>query len=161
MTTTPLLRSRSRAAAPLIAFTLLATLAASPARADRCDELASQLKSAIDGLKVGNTAAGAIFLSHPQAKRVRLVCASRSVSNEFFAAAEGRKPTAAFFDLVAGASAIIFTIPKSDTLRGARRCVGRLGFLRGDDIRTRFRRLDIHCTRSKTETTVTVSREKD
>ncbi len=40
------------------ALVALAALAASPARADRCDDLASQLKNQIDGLRVGQTAAG-------------------------------------------------------------------------------------------------------
>ncbi len=42
--------------------------AATPARADRCDDLASQLKNQIDGLAVGKTAANLIYLSHPKAK---------------------------------------------------------------------------------------------
>ena len=49
-------------AAPLIA------LGASPARAHhRCDDIANQRKTHIDGLKVGITAANTIYLSHPLA----------------------------------------------------------------------------------------------
>ena len=50
---------------------------ASPARADRCDDLANQLKNQIDGLTVGKTAANLIYLSHPQAKALTLGCAAR------------------------------------------------------------------------------------
>jgi hypothetical protein len=45
------------------ALALSAALTASPARADRCDDLASQLKNQIDGLRVGQTAAGVIYLA--------------------------------------------------------------------------------------------------
>lgn len=140
---------------------LLALLAATPALADRCDDIARQLKSQIDGLTVGRTAGNVIYLAHPAAKQIRLGCASRSVSNELFAAAGARKASPAFFDVVASAAAIVFTIPKGDTLRGAKRCAGRNNILRGDDIKTRFRRLDFRCTRSKTDSTISISREKD
>jgi hypothetical protein len=136
-------------------------LTASPARADRCDDLAGQLKGQIDGISIGRTAANVIYLSHPAAKQIRLGCASRSVSNEFYAAADSRKPAPAFLNLVASAAAIIFTIPKPDTLKGATRCIGRMGLLRGDDIKLRYRRLDMRCTRSKTSATITISRGKD
>jgi hypothetical protein len=146
----------------LFAFVLLATIAfAFPARADRCDDLASQLKGQIDGLSVGKTAANVIYLAHPAAKQLRLGCASRKVSNELLATADTRKPKPEFFNLVAKASAVIFTVPLDDTLKGATRCIGRLGILRGDDIRMRFRRLDMRCTRTKTDATITISRSKD
>ena len=87
------------------AGTLLATLAlASPARADRCEDIAGQLKSQIDGLKVGITAARVIYLSHPDAKEMSLGCRGRDYSNELYAKADGRKPKPAFYDLVARAS---------------------------------------------------------
>jgi hypothetical protein len=138
-----------------------AMLAASPARADRCDDLAAQLKGQIDGLAVGKTAANSIYLSHPAAKQLRLGCAGRNVSNELSASADGRKAPPAFLNLVAASAAIVFTIPKGDTLRGVQRCAGRIGLLRGNDITTRYRRLDIRCIRSKSDITITVSREKD
>jgi hypothetical protein len=144
------------------AVTLLATIAlASPARADRCDDLANQLKGQIDGLSVGKTAANVIYLAHPAAKQLRLGCASRSVTNELLATSDARKPKPAFLDLVAKASAVIFTIPIDDTLKGATRCIKRLGIFRGDDIKMRFRRLDMRCTRTKTNATITISRGKD
>ena len=144
-----------------VAAAALALVAASPARADRCDDLAAQLKNQIDGLTVGKTAANVIYLSHPAATQLRLGCASRTVSNELYAATDHRKPTIAFLTLVANTAAIVFTIPKLDTLRGASRCTGRMGILRGDNIVTRYRRLDIRCSRSKTGSEITISREKD
>ena len=101
----------------LLAFGLLA-LAASPARADRCDDLAKQLKDQIDGLAVGKTAANVIYLSHPQAEELSLGCAGRSYSNQLYAKSSSRKPTPAFIDLVASGAAIVFTLPKDDMVKG-------------------------------------------
>jgi hypothetical protein len=145
----------------LLAALALATVAATPARADRCDDLASQLKNQIDGLAVGKTAANLIYLSHPQAKAITLGCASRNVTNQLFAKADSRKPKPAFLDLVASAAAIVFTLPKDDMLRGATRCIKRVGFFRGDDVKTRYRRLDMRCVRTKTEASITISRGTD
>jgi hypothetical protein len=135
--------------------------AASPARADRCDDLARQLASQVDGLSIGRSAANVIYLSHPSAKQVRLGCAGRNVSNEFYAATDSRKPSPAFINFVASGAAIVFTIPKPDTLKGASRCLGRMGILRGDDVKLRYRRLDLRCTRSKTSASIAISRGKD
>ena len=144
------------------ALVLLASLAlASPAHADACDDLAAQLKGHIDGLSVGKTAANVIYLSHPAAKDLRLGCASRKVSNELLATSDARKPKPEFVSLVAKAAAVIFTVPVDDTLKGVSRCISRMGILRGDDIKMRFRRLDLHCTRTKTSATITISRGKD
>ncbi len=146
---------------PLFALLAAGILSISPARADRCDDLARQLRDQIDGLNVGRTAANVIYLGHPAAKQVRLGCASRSVSNEFYAAANSRKPSPAFLNLVASGAAIVFTIPKPDTLAGASRCLGRMGIFRGDDIKIRYRRLDMRCTRSKTSASIAISRGND
>jgi hypothetical protein len=143
------------------ACALALTASVSPAYADRCDDLAKQLKSQIDGLSIGRTAANVIYLSHPAAKQLRLGCASRSVTNELFAQSSTRKPTSAFTDLVASAGAVVFTIPKQDTMTGSRRCLSRMGLLRGNDIKMRFRRLDFRCTRDKTTAAISVSRGKD
>lgn len=151
----------------LLAYSLFATLAlliasgTTPARADRCDDLAAQLKSQIDGLSVGKTAANLIYLSHPKAKQITLGCASRNVSNQLFARSDGRKPPPAFVDLVASAAAIIFTLPKDDMLKGATRCIKRMGLLHGDDVATRYRRLDMRCARTKTDASITISRGTD
>ena len=140
---------------------LLAALGASPARADRCDDLAGQLKSQIDWLGVGNTAANLIYLSHPQAKQITLGCAGRNVTNQLYAKSDSRKPSPAFLNLVASAAAIIFTLPKDDMLSGATRCIKRMGLFRGDDVKTRYRRLDMRCVRTKTEASISISRGTD
>jgi hypothetical protein len=140
------------------ALTVLAIFAASPARADRCDDLAGQLKSQIDGLAVGKTAANMIYLSHPKAKELMLGCAGRNYSNQLFAKADSRKPSPEFLELVASAAAIIFTQPKDNMLKGATRCIKQMGIFRGDDVSTRYRRLDMRCERTKTDASITIER---
>jgi hypothetical protein len=140
------------------ALVLLIVSAASPARADRCDDLANQLKNQIDGLTIGKTAANLIYLSHPQARQITLGCAARNVSNQLFARSEVRKPPPAFLSLVASAAAIIFTLPKDGMLKGATRCIKRMGLFRGDDVTIRYRRLDMRCARTKTDASITISR---
>src|SRR6201996_1475315 len=133
----------------------------SPARADRCDDLANQLKNQIDGLTVGKTRANVVYLSHPAAKELSLGCAGRSYSNQLFAKSSARKPPAAFLDLAASGAAIIFTLPKDDMLKGVTRCIKRMGFIHGDDVATRYRRLDMHCVRTRTEASIAISRSTD
>lgn len=152
-------RKPSRAAWLVGVAITAATFAASPARADRCDDLAKQLKAQIDGIGIGKTAANMIYLSHPAAKALRLGCPSRTVKNEIYGQAPARKPSPEFQDLIASAAAIVFTIPKPDTLRGVKRCFGRVGILRGNDIKTRFRRLDMRCTRTKTDASISITRD--
>jgi hypothetical protein len=166
MTKMLLTHSNVRPAAPAATFALLAALAlsvsgASPARADRCDDLAAQLKGQIEGLKVGITAANVIYLSHPQAREITLGCRGRNFTNELYAKADGRKPRPEFFELVANAGAIVFTIPKPDVLAGATRCIKAMGLLRGDTVKMRYRRLDLECTRTKTDAAIAISRGKD
>jgi hypothetical protein len=144
----------------LATLATVAALAASPARADRCDDLAKQLKNQIDGLRVGETAANIIYLAHPDAREITLGCSGRSFSNQLYAKAD-RTPKPAFIDLVASATAIIFTLPKDDMVRGVTRCIRRMGLFHGDDVATRYRRLDMRCTRTKTESTITISRSTD
>jgi hypothetical protein len=163
MTSRPQLR---RSATPAAALALLSaisltTLSASPARADHCDDLAAQLKNQIDGLSVGITAANNIYLSHPQAKELSLGCSGRNFKNELFAKADSRKPQPAFLNLVASAAAIIFTLPKDEMLKGATRCIKQMGLFRGDDVSTRYRRLDMRCTRTKTDASIAISRGTD
>jgi hypothetical protein len=153
--------TRFAAALTLLATIALTTLGMSPARADRCDDLANQLKGQIDGLGVGKTAANLIYLSHPQARQITLGCAGRNFSNQLFARADSRKPKPAFLELVASAAAIVFTLPKDDMLRGATRCIKRMGIFRGDDVKTRYRRLDMNCSRTKTDASITISRGTD
>ena len=156
------LKSEFRRSALLAAVLALLTVAGtSPALADRCDDLAGQLKSQIDGLAVGKTAANLIYLSHPQARQITLGCSGRNYSNQLYAKSGSRKPKPAFVDLAASAAAIIFTMPKDDMLRGATRCVRRMGLLHGDDVKMRYRRLDMRCSRTKTEASIAISRGRD
>lgn len=132
-----------------------------PARADRCDDLAAQLARNIDGVKVGRTVAGNVYLTHPAVKQASLGCSARNKQGEIFASSLTRKPSKEFINFVASATAIVFTIPKDDALRGTQRCTGRIGFLRGRNIVTRYRKLDIRCTGTPESTSVAVSRELD
>jgi hypothetical protein len=145
----------------LLAALALTVSGISPARADRCDDLATQLKGQIDGLKVGITAAHVIYLSHPLAKELSLGCAGRKFSIELYAKANGRKPKPEFLDFVAGAAALIFSLPKDEMLKGVSRCMSRPGIFRGDDVSMRYRRLDMNCTRTKTDAAIAISRGKD
>ena len=120
----------------------LTLLAASPALADRCEDTAKQLANGIDGLKVGITAANYIYLSHPAAKELSLGCRGQNFSIELYAKTD-RKPKPEFFNLVASAAAIIFTVPKDDTKTGTTRCIKRMGLLRGDKVSMRYRRLNM------------------
>ncbi len=139
----------------------VALMTPSFARADSCDDLAAQLASQIGGLTVGKTAAGVIYLSHPSVKRASLGCSSRNRENDIYALTDKKKPTPEFFDFVASATALVFSIPKQDALRGAQRCTSRIGIIRGYNIETRYRKLDIVCDRADTGTSVTISRAKD
>ena len=147
----------------LLGVALLAAIVitASPARADRCEDIANQLKNNIDGLKVGFTAARIVYLSHPQAKELTLGCRGANYSNELYAKADSRKPKPEFYELVAIAAATIFTVTKDDTMTGTSRCLKRMGLLRGDKVKMRYRRLDFECTRTKTEASIAISRGKD
>jgi hypothetical protein len=136
---------------------ILAALAASPARADHCDDIAAQLASSIDGLKVGFKAANIIYLSHPAASELSLGCRGNEYANELYAKT-GRKIKPEFFDLVASAAAVIFTLPKDDTSTGTSRCLKRMGFLRCDKITMRYKRLDMECTRTRKDTAIVVRR---
>lgn len=149
-----------------IAFAALALLAAgaltlsdaTPARADRCEDLAAQLANQIDGLKVGITAGNVIYLSHPLARELSLGCAGHKFSNELYAKANSRKPKPEFIDFVASAAALIFTLPKDEMLKGVSRCMSRMGIFRGDDVSIRYRRLDMNCTRTRTDAAIAISR---
>ena len=143
------------------AITGLAALA-SPARADQCDDIAKQLANGIDGLKVNFKAANIIYLTHPAAKELSLGCRGQgqTYSNELYAKGE-RRPTTQFYDLVASAAAIIFTVTKDDTTTGATRCLKLMGILRGDKVTMRYRRLNMECTRTKTEAAIAITRPKD
>jgi hypothetical protein len=140
---------------------VLSALAASPARADRCTDIANQLKGQIDNLKVGITAANIIYLSHPLAKEMSLGCASRKYANELYVKGDSRKPKPEFIAFVAGAAAIVFTLPKDELLKGVSNCMSRMGIFRGDDVSIRYRRLDMNCTRTKVDAAIAISRGLD
>jgi len=145
----------------LLAVTLaLVAFCASPARADRCEDIAKELRNQIDGLKISVNTGNMIYLTHPAAKEMSLGCRGRTYSNELYAKSD-RKPKPAFFDLVASAGAIIFTIPKQDAATGSSRCIRRMGMLRGDKVSMRFRRLNMECTRTRTEASIVMTRGKD
>jgi len=93
-----------------------------PARADRCEDIANQLKGQVDNLKVGITAANMIYLSHPMAKEMSLGCKNRKYSNELYVKGNSRKPKPEFIAFVAGAAAIVFTLPKDELLKGVSSC---------------------------------------
>jgi hypothetical protein len=140
---------------------VLSALATTPARADRCEDIANQLKQGIDGLKVGISAANMIYLSHPLAKEMSLGCANRKYSNELYVKGYSRKPKADFVAFVAGAAAIVFTLPKDELTKGVSSCLSRMGIFRGDDVSIRYRRLDMNCTRTKVDAAIAISRGVD
>ena len=126
----------------------LAAFSASPARADRCDDVAKQLAGQVDGVKVNFKAANIVYLTHPAAKELSIGCRGKSYSLELYAKTD-RKFKPEFLDLVARAGALVFTIPKPDVVTGSTRCMKRMGILRGDKVSMRFRRLNMECTRTK------------
>jgi len=145
----------------LAAFALaFAAIGASPAHADRCDDLAKDLAKQIPGLKIGKTVAGVIYLEHPSVTQASLGCSSRNRSNDVFASTDKKKPADAYYDFLGTAAALVFTIPKPDAVKGTKRCVSRTNIVRGYNIDSRYRKLDIHCTVAKTGVRITVSREK-
>ena len=156
------IRLRSTVGSALLAATLalFTGLSASPARADRCEDIANQLKNGIDGLKVNFAARNTIYLTHRSAKELSLGCRGQNYSIEFYAKGD-RKPKPEFLSLVGATAAIVFTVPKDDTTTGTTRCLKRMGLLRGDKVSMRFRRLNLDCTRTKTEASIAITRGRD
>ncbi len=142
------------------ALTVAAALTASPARADRCDDSAKVLADTIDKMKVNFRAANTVYLTHPLAKELSVACRGDNFSIELYAKGD-RKPTPEFMALVGEMAAIVFTVTKDDTTTGATRCLKRMGLLRGDKVTMRYRRLNMECTRTKTEASIAVTRGKD
>jgi hypothetical protein len=138
----------------------LAAFSASPARADRCDDVAKQLAGQIDGLKVNFKAANIVYLTHHSAKEMSIGCRGKSYSLELYAKTD-RKFKPEFFNLVGAAAAVVFTIPRPDAVTGTTRCLKRMGILRGDKVSMRYRRLNMECTRTKSEAAIAVTRGKD
>src|SRR5664279_272828 len=103
---------RATALALLAALALTASTA-SPALADRCDDIAAQLGGAIDGIKVGFRAENNIYLSHPLAKEMSVGCTGRNFQNELYVKADDRKPKPAFLDFIGSAAAIVLPCPRT------------------------------------------------
>ena len=152
---------RSTMLAAMLLAALALTASGTPARADRCEDIAKELKAQVDGVKIGITTGKTIYLSHPQARELSLGCRGANYSNELYLKADRRKPKPEFFQLVASAGAIVFTIPKPDMLTGSTRCISRMGLLRGDSVKMRFRRLNMECTRTRNEAAIAITRGKD
>jgi hypothetical protein len=141
------------------AFTGLVALA-SPARADRCGDSVKELANQIDRLKVNFRARNVVYLTHPAAKELSVGCRGDKYSIELFAKGD-RKPKPEFYALVGSMAAIVFTVTKDDTTTGASRCLKRMGLLRGDKVTMRYRRLNMECTRTKTDASIAITRGKD
>lgn len=137
-----------------------AMVGASPARADRCDDSAKELANNIDKLKVNFKAGNIVYLTHPLARELSVGCKGDKYSIELFAKGD-RKPSPEFIALVGAMAAIVFTVTKDDTATGVSRCLKRMGILRGDKISLRYRRLNLECTRNKTEASIAITRGKD
>jgi hypothetical protein len=142
------------------ALALVAAFTASPARADRCDDIAKELANQVDKVKVNFKAANIVYLTHPAARELSVGCRGKNYSIELYAKGD-RKPKPEFFSLVGSMAAIVFTVPKDDTTTGSSRCLKRMGILRGDKISMRYRRLNLECQRSKTEAWIAITRGKD
>ena len=108
------------------------------------------------------TAANVIYLSHPQAREITLGCRGRNYTNELYAKADSRKPKPAFLDLVASAGRHrLHHCRKTTCSRGDTAASSGWGLLRGDNVKMRYRRLDMECTRTKTEAAIAISRGRD
>ena len=155
------LASRLRAPTLLAAvLALAATIGASPARADRCDDSAKELANQIDRLKVNFKAANTVYLTHPLARELSVACRGDKFAIELYAKGD-RKPKPEFISLVGAMAALVFSVTKDDTTTGASRCLKRMGLLRGDKVVMRYRRLSLECTRTKTEASIAITRGKD
>jgi hypothetical protein len=61
------------------ALALVAVVGASPARADRCDDIAKELKNQIDGLKISMNTGNMIYLTHRQQRSCRSGAAAATI----------------------------------------------------------------------------------
>ena len=154
------LTSSVRKIALAAALALCAVLAASPARADRCDDSAKELANQIDKLKVNFKAANIVYMTHPLAKELSVGCRGDNYSIELYAKGD-RNPKPEFIALVGAMAALVFSVTKDDTTTGASRCLKRMGVLRGDKVSMRFRRLNLECQRTKAEASIAITRGKD
>jgi hypothetical protein len=135
-------------------------LAVSSAHADRCDDSAKELANNIDRLKVNFKSGNIVYMTHPLAKELSVGCKGDKYSIELYAKGD-RKPKPEFISLVGAMAAIVFTVTKDDTATGTSRCLTRMGLLRGDKVSMRYRRLNLECTRTRTEAAIAITRGKD
>jgi hypothetical protein len=155
-----LYRPATSAALAWLAAAAMTLSLASPARADRCDDSAKVLAENIDKVKVNFRAANTVYMTHPLARELSVACRGDNYSIELYAKGD-RRPTPEFVSLVGAMAAIVFTVTKDDTTTGATRCLKRMGLLRGDKVALRYRRLNMECTRNKTDVSIAVTRGKD
>lgn len=142
------------------AMLLCATIISGPAaRANSCGALAVELGRVVDGLTVGGAVSNMIRLQHPQFRRASLGCASRTRANDIFAEALHAKAEPGFYEAVAAAGAIVFSVPIKDVRNGAQRCARMSARRFGREVTTRYRRLTIICAAGRRGTRVTVARE--
>src|SRR4051812_27432811 len=161
MTAIPnILNATVRGAGFAAVLALFAAFTASPARADRCDDSAKELANNIEKMKVNFKAGNIVYMTHPLAKELSVGCKGDKYSIELYAKGD-RKPKPEFIALVGAMAAIVFTVTKDDTTTGASRCLKRMGILRGDKISMRYRRLNMECTRTKTDASIAITRGKD
>lgn len=153
-------KSNVRGAIVLVAAISGLVALTSPARADRCDDCAKELANNIDKLKVNFRAANIVYMTHPLAKELSVGCRGDKYSIELYAKGD-RKPKPDFVALVGSMAAIVFTVTKDDTTTGASRCLKRMGLLRGDKVSMRYRRLNMECSRTKTDAAIAITRSKD
>ena len=69
---------------------LLAVFSAPPARADRCEDIAKELKGQIEGVKISVNTGRMIYLSHPAAKELSIGCRGSNYAIELYAKADRR-----------------------------------------------------------------------
>src|SRR5262249_8416808 len=101
-----------------------------------------------------------IYLTHPAAMELSLGCRGKEYSSELYAKTD-RKISPEFFNLVGAAAAVIFTLPRDDTMTGTARCLKRMGILRGDKITMRYNRHDMEAPRTKKASSIVVRRGLD
>src|SRR5258705_11167403 len=95
------------------ALALFAAFGPSPARADRCDDIAKELANQIDRMKVNFKAANIVYLTHPAARELSVGCRGRNYSIELYAKGD-RKPKPEFNALVASMATIVFAVTNED-----------------------------------------------
>ena len=144
----------------LLAALALTVSGASPARADRCEDIAKQLKARSTASRSASRPARSS------------ICRTRRPRNFRSAAAARTTPTSSTPRRTAASRSrnsstgrqrrrhrLYHAEGRQQT--GSTRCIKRMGLLRGDNVKMRFRRLNMECTRTKTEAAIAITRGKD